>query len=194
MKIIDIMKHSAELLGLTQEREILNTATEENEAEILQNEEICRMLNLSALSIQELCSNYISIYIEEEVETEDKKYPLNKLKNYIRMLNIKQDNDLVKFKIVNRNIIFEQDGKYTIKFASYPDITSMFDTVEVLNNLSPDVLVMGLCSYYAISRGMFKEFETFHDKYIEKANALKDLKMFELPFRRWEWKINKHCK
>ena len=45
MKIIDIMKHSAELLGLTQEKEILNTATEGNETEILQNEEISRMLH-----------------------------------------------------------------------------------------------------------------------------------------------------
>ena len=93
---------------------------------------------------------------------------------------------MVKFKVVNRNLIVEQDGKYTVRFASYPDITSMFNTIDFLNNLSPDVVVMGLCAYYAIAHGMFKEFETFHEKYIEKASALKELKTFELPLRRWE--------
>ena len=34
--------------------------------------------------------------------------------------------------------------------------------------------------------GMFDEFNTFHEKYISRAESLKDVKIFELPNRRWE--------
>ena len=144
------------------------------------------MLNLSALTIQELCSNYISVVREDELETENKQIPLNSLINYIRINGVYDGERVVKHKIINRNILLEEDGKFLVKYCTYPNIQSLFDEIDFLNDFSPDVVVMGLCSYYAITKGMFKEFDVFHEKYLEKANTIKELKMFELPLRRWE--------
>ncbi len=186
MKIIEVIKHSAELLGLQDTLEVLNTATEENEEDILMNVDVRKLLSLSALSIQEMCSNYISVYAEQEIETEDCKFALNKLKNYIRLAGVYENDQMLKFKVINRNVILEKDGKFTVRYCSYPDIESLFCEIDFLSNFNPDVLVMALCSYYAIAHGMFMEFDAFHEKYIEKAQTLKDLKLFELPVRRWE--------
>lgn len=191
MKIIDIIKQSAQLLDLEEVNSLLTSANEEVEEQILQHEDIRRLLNLCALSIQELCSNYISVYTEQQIEVENNIFSLNKLSNFIRIMNVSKDNQIVKHKIVNRNIILEENGIYTIKYCSYPSINSLFDEIDFLSNFSPDVIVMSLCAYYAISHGMFNEFELFHNRYIEKAESLKCLRLFEMPLRRWEWIIKK---
>lgn len=189
MKIIDIIKNSAELLDLHETIDALNTATEENEQDILVLPEVQRLMSLSALAIQELCSNYISVHSEQEIETTECSYPLKNLVNYIRINSISENENNVKFKIVNRNIVVEKDGKYLVKYCSFPSITSLFEEIDFLNNFSPDVLVMAVCAYYAVAHGMFNEFELYHDKYLSKAQALKELKIFEMPLRRWEWNL-----
>lgn len=186
MKIINIIKNSAELLDLHETIDALNTATEENEQDILALPEVQRLMSLSALAIQELCSNYISVHSEQEIETTECSYPLKNLVNYIRINSMSENGNNVKFKIVNRNIVVEKDGKYLVKYCSFPSITSLFEEIDFLNNLSPDVLVMAVCAYYAVAHGMFNEFELYHDKYLSKAQALKELKIFEMPLRRWE--------
>jgi len=55
-----------------------------------------------------------------------------------------------------------------------------------LSNVNIDVLVFGLCAYYSLSHGMFEEFTQFHNLYIERAENLKQLKIFSLPSRRFE--------
>ena len=87
---------------------------------------------------------------------------------------------------MNRNIVFEKDGKYIVKYSSYPQINSLFEEIDFLSEFSPDVLVMAICAYYAVAHGMFKEFELYHEKYLNKAQAIKELKLFEMPLRRWE--------
>jgi len=186
MKIIDVLKHCVQLLGLNEALAELNNATEENEAEILQNEEINRLINLCALSIQELCSNYVSVYVEEEIETEDKQIPISKLNNFIRIVNITNQGTKVKYKVLNRNLVLEEDGIYVVKYCTYPEIKSLFDEIDFLSNFNPDVITMAVCAYFAISHGMFEEFNLYHEKYIEKALTLKELRIFELPLRRWE--------
>ena len=62
----------------------------------------------------------------------------------------------------------------------------MFEEIDYLQEFSPDVIVFGLCAYYALSHGLFADFEQFHEKYVEKAESLKGLKIFEMPARRWE--------
>ncbi|MBR6779078.1 MAG: hypothetical protein IKM43_02920 [Clostridia bacterium] len=186
MKIIDIIKQSAEFLGLGQELEVLNNITEDTEETTLQsNEELSRLLNLSQYAIQELCTNYIPVTVEEEIQTENKRYALNKLNNYIKIVEITKDGNFVDYKIVGRNITFAEDGKYFIKFATYPKISSLFDEIDFLQTFSPDVLVMGLCSFYALTKGMFEEYDIFRRTYCEKAEGLKQLKVFEMPMRRW---------
>lgn len=186
MKIIDIIKQSAELLGLVQEKELLNTATVENEMDVLKNEEISRLLNLSQYTLQELCTNYVPVYTYQEIETTNKQFALARLDNFLKVLEITKNEKLVDYKIVGRHLSFEEDGKYLVKYTSFPDVNSLFDEIDFLSNFSPDVIVMGLCAFYSLTKGMFEEYNTFHESYLEKAQGIKELKIFEMPMRRWE--------
>lgn len=187
MKIVDIMKESAMLLGLTKDRVVMETITEENEINVVaDNPNIASLFNLIKYSIRELCTNYVPVKSVVTVKTENNKYEISSLPNYIRILSIYQNSQIVKFKVVNRNILFEEDGIYEIHYATYPEISSVLEEIDYLENFSPDVIVLGLCSYFSLAHGMFTEFEDLHEKYVEKAESLKNLKIFEIPCRRWE--------
>lgn len=192
MKIIDILKDSAQLLGLVGEVSILQDTTEENESQTLQdNHYIESLFNLCKFSIRELCTNYVPVAMSVEITSNEQKFPVSQLENFIRVHNIYQNEEMVKYKIINRNILFEKDGDYVVNYATYPSICSMFDEVDFLQNLSPDVMVFGLCAYFSLAHGMFNEFKDFHEKYISKAESLKDLRIFEMPNRRWLWEKRK---
>lgn len=186
MEIIDVIMSSCELLNLRAERDLLKTATTENESTILANEEIKSLFNLIKFSTQELCSHYVPMITTQSFSTEELKYHISGLTNFIRMQGVYKNDEPVNYKIINRYIVMEEDGDYVAKFFTYPEIESLFDEIDFLENFSPDVLVFGLCSYYSLSHGMFEEFEAMHDKYLEKAESLKTLKVFDLPKRRWE--------
>ncbi len=195
MKIVDVIIDSAQLLGLTQEAEILQTVTEENESQILdENPNIASLFNLIKYSIREFCTNYVPIIEEQKIKTVEKQFPMGTLVNFIRINHITQNDNYVKFKILNRNVTFEEDGEYIINFSMYPTIMNMVEDINFLQNYSPDVIVMGLCAYYSLAHGMFEEFEEFHNKYIAKAESLKMLRSFDLPCRRWEWEQKKLSK
>lgn len=186
MKIIDVINQTAELLCLVEEKSILATATEDNEAQILENNEINTLFNLFKYSIQELCSNYMPIATSVNVEVKNKHYDICNLHNYLRVQSVNKNDQPVNYKILNRSIVLEEDGEHTIQYTTYPEVISMFDEIDFLSSLSPDVLVFGLASYYTLSRGRFDEFEIFHNEYIEKAESVKELKNFYMPQRRWE--------
>ena len=186
MKIIDIIKNSAELLGLINEYQILTNTTSESENTALENAEIKKLFNLIKFSIQELCTHYVPVCTSLTIAITNKKYPLSSLNNFIRVNNVFKNGQPIKFKIINRNLEFNEDGEYTVNYMTYTEINSMFDDIDFLSNFSPDVMVFGLCSYYCLSSGMFDDFDSFYDKYISKAESLKNLKIFELPARRWE--------
>ena len=187
MKIIDILIDSAFLLGLTDEAEVLQSATAETEKNILdENKNIASLLNLVKYSIRELCTNYIPVVRSVNIETEDKKFPVGDLENFIRIQNIQRNAEMIKFKIINRNIILEKNGVYEVRYETYPTINNMFEEIDFLENFSPDAIVLGLCSYYSLANGLFDEFQSFHEKYISKAESLKSLHSFKLPSRRWQ--------
>ena len=186
MKIIDILKQSCEMLGLFDQVKLLDAATETTEQETLKDEELNSLINLFRYSIQELCSNYIPIITVEEMVEKSPKYEISLLKNYIRIQGIYKNETPVRYKIINRCIFFEESDKYSIHYETYPEINSMFEEINYLDNFSPDVLVFGLASYYTLSRGRFDEFEMFHNEYVQKAESLRGLKSFKLPQRRWE--------
>ena len=188
MKIVDILVDSATLLGLTNEANALRSATLETEDEIVgEYEKIASLYNLIKFSIRELCTNYIPVIREDYVVTQDKKFALNTLPNFIRIQNIQKDGEVVKFKTINRNVFLEEDGKYLVRYESYPNVMSLFDEIDFLQNFSPDAIVFGLCAYYSIAHGMFDDFQEFHERYITKAESLRSLHNFDLPTRRWEW-------
>lgn len=186
MKVVDIIKQSATMLGLTEAEQALETLTEETEAAVLSNEEVYGLFNLFKYSIQELCTNYVPVAAIETIKTYNKAIEINKLTNFIRVQNIFKNEEMVKYKIINRCIYFEEDGEYSIQYATYPQIERLLEDIDFLSNFSPDIVVLGLSAYYALSKGRFDEFEIFHSQYVEKAESIKNLKMFNLPQRRWE--------
>lgn len=187
MKIVDILIDAALFLGLGDENETLNHITQETEVFTLETDEkVARLFNLVKFSIRELCSNYAPMIASIKVQTNNKEFAINELENYIRIQNVKKDDELVKYKVINRKIIFNEDGEYEISYYTYPRITSMFDEIDYLNDLSPDVVVFGLCAYFSLAYGMFDEFQNFHEEYVTRAESLKGLKCFNLPNRRWE--------
>lgn len=186
MKIIDIIKHSAELLNLDDEVGLMENATQEKETELLKNAEIKKLFNLLKFSVQELCSNYLPVITEQEFTTEDKSYLVANFSNFIRMQAVYNKDKTIKFKQINRKLVFKQDGTFLAKYYTYPEISSMFDDLGFITSLNPDVLVFGLVSYYCLSKGLFDEFKLYNNTYIEKAESIKALKIIELPQRRWQ--------
>ena len=192
MKIVDILIDSAYLLGLTDEVEILDGASVEAEAQILEdNKNIKSLFSLVKFSIRELCTNYAPMISSVKITTTNCSYAISDIENCIRVQNISKDGNMVKFKTINRNLIFDKDGEFVINYLTYPSIKSLFEEIDFLSELSPDVLVLGLCAYYALAHGMFDEFHDFHEKYISRAQSLKVLRGFQMPVRRWEWKQKK---
>lgn len=185
MKILDIMKNSAHLLGLTYELSTLETVRPDCEDEVFQDRDLNRMLALTRFAIQELCTNYIPICCEAKFTTNNKEIGLANITNCLKVLRVANKNGEVKFKIINRKIILENDGEYIVKYTTYPEIKSVYDDLEFLSSLSPDIAVLALCSYYSLSVGMFDTFKSFYEQYTEVAESLKQLKMFDLPTRRW---------
>ena len=189
MKLIDIIMSSCALLGLNDDLNTLKDLTAETVSSIEGNKKIEELIYLSKYSIRELCSNYIPMINSTEITTTNKKYPVKNLTNYIRVQNVFKNEMPVNYKIINRNIEFKEDGTYTVKYLTYPEIEGLFDDLDFMSNFSPDAMVLGLCAYFSLSKGMFDEFNNFHDKYIERAESLKTLKLFEMPCRRWVWEI-----
>ncbi len=185
MKVIDIMCDSARLLGLEEECEMLCDSTKD-ETSKLANQTIKQMFELAKLSIRELCTNYAPVLTTTEITTTNKTYSISKLTNCIRVEGATQSGNPVNYKIINRNINFEQDGSYVIEFSSYPNISSLNDDLSFLQEYGLDVAVFGLCAYYCLTKGMFEDFEKYNQTYQEKASALKDMKVFMMPQRRWQ--------
>lgn len=186
MKLIDILTTACNLLGMEVEANLLRATTDENSDETLKNVNINRLFELSKFSIQEFCTNYVPITNQTTINTTNKTYQVKNLTNFIRMLNAYKGGESVKYKLINRNLVFDKDGEYTLFYLTYPNLTSLFDELDFLTNLNPDVIVFGLCAYYCLAVGLFSEYEDFHEKYVDKAESLKTLRSLNLPNRRWE--------
>ena len=189
MKIIDILTESAELLGLKHEVQQLKAITAETETEgLASSENISSLFNLVKFSIRELCTNYVPVISSKTINLKENSFPVAELDNYIRIQAVYKNGYLIKHKVINRNIVLDDVGEIVVNYATYPEINSLFDEIDFLQNFSPDVIVFGLCSYFSVAHGMFEDFSRFHERYIDKAESIKGLKVFNLPNRRWEWK------
>ena len=164
MEIIDIIKQSIHLLSLNEYYDVVDNASKESEEEILKNEEIKKLFNLIT----------------------NKSYPIKNLTNFYKIKNVKRGKILENYKIISKDIVVKEDGEYEINYYYLPSVNSLFDELDFLSTLSPEVLVYGLCAFYCLSVGLFDEFKIYNDKYKSRAEAIKNLKMFELPKRKWE--------
>lgn len=185
MKVIEILMQGAILLNMQEISTLLQTADEENQEQLLANQDIKTLFDLLKYSVQELCTNYVPLIDEKKITTNERQYPLSNFENYIRIQKVLKNGVLVKHKIINRNIVLAEDGEYEVVFERYPSIVSLFEDIDFLERFSPDVIVIGLCAYYSLSKGMFEDFEKFHEKYEEKAYSLRNVKIFNTPQRRW---------
>ncbi len=188
MQIIDIIKSGCNLLGLGDELALLEAADsgdETSEETLLQDSTISRLFNLCRFSIQEICTNYQISLDTQTITTTDRTYSIKNLTNFIRMHGAKKDGKKVRFKLNGRNLVFREEGEYEICYCTYPEITSIFDEIDFVSNISLDLYVYGLCAYYCLAVGMFDDFKDFHERYTEKAEKIKELRIFELPEKRW---------
>lgn len=181
----EILASSAELLGLTETKQLINSATSETEQQILKDAQVERLLSLCQFALQELCTNYLPFVNDCDLQSSNKIIPLGSLANFIRLKSVTQNGKVAKYKIINRNLVFDEDDCYTISYYTYPKLTSLFEELDFLDQYGPEVAVYALCAYYALATGRFTEFETFHEQYSERALSIRDLRIFELPQRRW---------
>lgn len=186
MTLRDVLVMSANLLNLTDERDILQTITEDNYTEIMSaNKPIQKLYNLALTSLREICFNYLPVITEEECTTVDKKIETSSLDDFVKLIKVKQDNKLVPYKFKRGIITVKADGDYSVQYVQNPKVNSIIDSLDIFEDLSPDILVLGICAYYAVSMGMYDEFEYFHDEYLKRAEAIKKLGVYQMPSRRW---------
>ena len=185
MQVIDIIKQATELLSLTDENEVLNTLTKENESE-LDSQDVKRMFTIFKLMLNDFCTNYTPLCSTQNIKVEDNNFPIKDIVNFYKIKNIKNGNRIVNYKIVNKNIVIN-NGEYVVNYYSLPNVNSFFDELDFLSSLSPEVLVFGLCAFYCLSVGLFDEFKIYNEKYKSRAEAIKNLKIFEMPQRKWQW-------
>ena len=186
MRVIDIIRQSAELLGLVDLVDIIDQENEELMAGTIENADLDKLFSLSKFAMQELCTNYCPILRRQEFTTIDKKYPTKSLNNYIRLVNVKKGDSICEYKIYNREMTLAEDGTYIAEYMSYCVVDNVFDEIDFLDRFSPDVMVFAVCSYYSVAHGMFEQFEDFHERYVDKANSLKELRAGLMPMRKWE--------
>jgi len=186
MRVIDIIRQSAELLGLVDLVKIIDEENEELLAGTLENSDLNKLFSLTKFAMQELCTNYCPILTKCEFATIDKKFALRELPNYIRLVGVKKDNVDCNYKIFNREITLDEDGRYVAEYMSYLVADNMFDELDFLSRFSPDVLVFAICAYYSVAHGMFDQFEEYHSRYIDRAESLRELRSGMMPMRKWE--------
>lgn len=185
MKVKEILTDACILLGLDAESEKLKD-TNLTEQEKLADAQIKKLYNLLQLSLRELCANYLPILKSINKSTANKEISMTDVDNVIRINNVKLNDAPVKYKFVEGKIILSLDGEFEIIYSSYPKINSIEDELNFLPNFNPDVIVLGLCSYYCIANGLFEEFTKYNDRYLKKAQGLREIKMFTLPKRSWQ--------
>ncbi len=182
MKVKNLLANASELLGLEAECALL----EQDGEDLLNNEEIKKLFNLSKLAIREICSNYLPISSEEKIKVENGSFSLANLKNFIRVNSVSKNGKSHGYKIISKKLILNEDGEYIVNYQTYPEITSPQDDLDFLYPLNFEVLVFGLCAYYCLSKGLFDDFKIYHEKYQERAESVKSLKIIDVPMRRWE--------
>ena len=185
MKVKDIIKNSALMLGLTDAVEIIEDE-QKTELEKLNDETVGTLFRLCQFSVRELCTHYLPILKQVEITTSNKEYPLSSLNNFIKIKSIKFNGAIVDYKIVNRIITFDEDGSFTVEFYAYPTISNIDDEINFMEDYGLDVAVLGLCAYFCLTKGMFEDFDQFHEEYVERAKSIKELKNVNMPQRRWE--------
>ncbi len=185
MTIRDVLIMSANLLNLPEVDDI-EAITSENCTEVMQsNKVVSKLYRLAITSLREICFNYLPVITETDIRAVDGKIEVNVLEDFVKLVKVKHNDKLVNYKFKNGIITVDEDNVYCVQYIQNPKISSILDQLDIFEELSPDILVLGICAYYAISMGMYDEFEYYHEEYLKRAEAIKKLGIYQLPNRRW---------
>ena len=89
MKVINIIKESASLLGLEKELSILNSMEENKEDEVrANNPKIESLFNLLNFAIKEICANYVPVGSSTVISVKNNKFAISLLHNVIKIQTI----------------------------------------------------------------------------------------------------------
>ena len=188
MTVLDLIKKSAVILNIDEiSNASLNTVTAENESTILENNvALKRLYELTKVMLNEIATYYMPIIKTVELNSTDKKISLTNCSNILRVVGVKKDDVFVKFYITDGSIVIKEDGHYSVIFAQTPVVSSLLNDANMFGeNVSDDLLVDGLNSYYCLACGLFKEFSLYNEKYSKKLTKLRSLPIFNLPSRSW---------
>lgn len=188
MTILELIKKSATILNVKQilDDTGLKDLTPADEATVLsKNQELSRMYELAKLVINDVTS-YSPIVNEMEVNSVDKKIAISKFSRLEKIVAVKGRDGYVKFCIRNNSLCVEQDGLYTVIYQQYPLNNSILQTINNFNgNISDDMLISGLNSYYCLATGLYAEYNVYNAQYVDRLSRIKNLKVFSMPSRRW---------
>ena len=190
MTALELIKNSAILLNVKEilEDESLNNLNTENCNDCLDNNfALNRFFEILKIMLNELSSEYVPIIKENTFISEDKKIDLSNIENFMKVCHVSIDRVPVKYKVVDKKIITNFDGVFNVKFMAYPKIETLLDSVEVFDRgVGEDLLVYGVVALYCLAVGLTDEFSIYHNIYSEKLSALQNLKIIDMPCRRWE--------
>lgn len=189
MTILELIKKSAVMLNIRQilDDDSLDNINYDNEQSILSdNFTLTRLFEFAKLVVNEVYS-YAPSFRQVEFTAVDKKISLVHLSNFVKIISVKQDDRYVKYSINSGRVVtVDRDGKYLITYSSCPDITSVVDSIEINNgDITDDIFVYGLSSYYCLAMGLFAEFNIYNAQYVDRLSHIKHLKLFAMPCRSW---------
>lgn len=188
MTILDLIKKSAIMLNIKPVLEDvnLNDITSTTEVETLSNNfELKRLFEFSKVVLNEIAT-YSPIVDQIQSVSSNKKIPLSNINNLLKVIAVKDEFGYVDYTINDNEINIAKDGMYTIVFNRSSQINSLLGNIDMRNgDISEDLLVCGLNSYYCLATGLFAEYNVYNSSYVDKLSRIKNLKLFAMPCRSW---------
>ncbi|MBQ8431032.1 MAG: hypothetical protein IJX26_03735 [Clostridia bacterium] len=190
MTAIEIIKKSAIILNLEEilSDNSLKNITNENSNDILESNSVLnRMFEILKIMMSDIATDYSPIIKETVFKTDQKKINLTDVENLMKIIQVKKDGVSIKYKIANNCINLGFDGDFVVKYMAYPKLENLNDEVNVFDiKVGEDVFVYGLTALYCLASGLFDEFNIYNQIYSEKLSMIKNLKIIDMPTRRWE--------
>jgi len=190
MTALELIKKGAILLNVKEilEDENLNNVTLSNQEECLDNNfALNRFFEILKIMLDDIASEYVPIVKEQTFISTDKVIDFSNIENFLKVCSVSIDKVPVKYRISNKCIITNFDGVFNVKYMISPKVETLLDEVEVFDRgISVDLLVYGMLSLYCLAIGLTDEFEIYNNIYSEKLSAIKNLKVIDMPCRRWE--------
>ena len=92
--------------------------------------------------------------------------------DYKRALRLMKKGKKATFRETSAGILVEEDGEYDLTYAYFVQPTALNGTVKLPPKFSVNVLALGAAGEYCYRKGLYKECETYDDRF---TSALKSL-------------------